>query len=483
MSGTYDLRRFYDGPLGEDFAASSPLHFLPDLDGEALDRLRQRFVVLASGEGANEDIGESWHGGRTCSAARASPTASTRGASSGRTTGRCGGRCCRSTWRTWPDMGTQTAQGTTERQTAIRWMLRDLQALEHMLAERMFETDITRIGAEQEMFLVDGSWQPSPRALAILADLADGHFTTEVGAFNLELNLDPQVFTGTCLSLLEAQLDQLLAVARAVAGAAGLNVVLAGILPTIRKGDLSMDNMVQNPRYLALNTALMSLRGEDYELHIKGTDELRVRQDSVMAEACNASFQVHLQVDARRLRQPVQRRPAARRAGAGVRHQLAGPVRQAAVGGDPDRPVRAGGRHAPARTAHARSQRPRHVRQRLGDDLDHRAVPGGHHAVPPGARAGRLRRPLRRARRRPDADAPGVAAAHRHGLALEPRLLRHHRRRAAPAHREPRAAVRADRRRRGRQRRAVARSDARRRTPAIRRSTGCCRSRSPARTS
>ncbi len=61
MSGTYDLRRFYDGPLGEDFAASSPLHFLPDLDGEALDRLRQRFVVLASGEGANEDIGESWH--------------------------------------------------------------------------------------------------------------------------------------------------------------------------------------------------------------------------------------------------------------------------------------------------------------------------------------------------------------------------------------------------------------------------------------
>ena len=193
-------------------------------------------------------------------------------------------------------MGTQTAQGTTERQTAIRWMLRDLQALEHMLAERMFETDITRIGAEQEMFIVDGSWQPSPRALAILADIADGHFTTEVGAFNLELNLDPQVFAGTCLSLLEAQLDQLLAVARAVAGAAGLNVVLAGILPTIRKGDLSMDNMVQNPRYLALNTALMSLRGEDYELHIKGTDELRVRQDSVMAEACNASFQVHLQV-------------------------------------------------------------------------------------------------------------------------------------------------------------------------------------------
>ena len=195
-------------------------------------------------------------------------------------------------------MGHQTATNTTDRQTAIRWMLRDLQALEHMLARDMFERGITRIGAEQEMFIVDGSWQPAPRALSILAEIADGHFTTEVGAFNLELNLDPQVFSGACLSTMEAQLDQLLTVARAIAAAAGLNIVLTGILPTIRKGDLSLDNMVQNPRYLALNDALMSLRGEAYELHIKGMDELRVRQDSVMAEACNASFQVHLQVSA-----------------------------------------------------------------------------------------------------------------------------------------------------------------------------------------
>src|SRR4051812_12284893 len=142
-------------------------------------------------------------------------------------------------------MGTQTAQGTTDRQTAIRWMLRDLQALEHMLAQEMFETDITRIGAEQEMFLVDGSWRPAPGAVNLLTAIGDGHFTTEVGAFNLELNLDPQVFTGDCLRQVETQLDQLLTLAQACAGAAGLGVVLAGILPTIRKGDLSIENMVQ----------------------------------------------------------------------------------------------------------------------------------------------------------------------------------------------------------------------------------------------
>jgi esterase/lipase superfamily enzyme len=60
MSGTYDLRRFYGGDVDDDFFWASPLHFLPGIDGEQLDILRGRFVVLASGEGANEDVGESW---------------------------------------------------------------------------------------------------------------------------------------------------------------------------------------------------------------------------------------------------------------------------------------------------------------------------------------------------------------------------------------------------------------------------------------
>jgi esterase/lipase superfamily enzyme len=60
MSGTYDLGRFFNGPIGDDFALSSAARFLGGLDEAALDRLRDRFVVLASGEGANENIGESW---------------------------------------------------------------------------------------------------------------------------------------------------------------------------------------------------------------------------------------------------------------------------------------------------------------------------------------------------------------------------------------------------------------------------------------
>ena len=60
MSGTYDLARWRNGYWSDDYFYSSPKDFLPGLDGPVLDRLRTRFVVLATGSGAWEDPGESW---------------------------------------------------------------------------------------------------------------------------------------------------------------------------------------------------------------------------------------------------------------------------------------------------------------------------------------------------------------------------------------------------------------------------------------
>jgi esterase/lipase superfamily enzyme len=61
MSGTYDLRRFYDvTEFTDDFWVSSPLHFLSKLEGRHLDVLKTRLIILASGEGRAEDLGESW---------------------------------------------------------------------------------------------------------------------------------------------------------------------------------------------------------------------------------------------------------------------------------------------------------------------------------------------------------------------------------------------------------------------------------------
>ncbi|MGD0065518.1 MAG: alpha/beta hydrolase-fold protein [Streptosporangiaceae bacterium] len=60
MSGSYRIERFYDEAWSQDLYYAAPLQFLPNLGGPQLDRLRQRWVVLASGEGEWEDVGESW---------------------------------------------------------------------------------------------------------------------------------------------------------------------------------------------------------------------------------------------------------------------------------------------------------------------------------------------------------------------------------------------------------------------------------------
>ncbi|PZR08646.1 MAG: hypothetical protein DI536_24390 [Archangium gephyra] len=62
MSGTFDIRRFMSSErFGDDYWVSSPLHFVPTLSGPHLDKLRQRFILIPSGEGKAEDINESWN--------------------------------------------------------------------------------------------------------------------------------------------------------------------------------------------------------------------------------------------------------------------------------------------------------------------------------------------------------------------------------------------------------------------------------------
>lgn len=177
-----------------------------------------------------------------------------------------------------------------------RAVLRDLQALERMIREDCFEKGIRRFGAEQELFLVGNGWRPAPLGTAVLERLQDGPFTPELALFNLEINLPPERLEGDPFTRVERQLTALVERAREAAAAEGANIVLCGILPTLAKSDLTLDQITPKPRYRALNEALNRMRGGEYHLRIEGTDELIVRHDSVMLEACNTSCQVHLQV-------------------------------------------------------------------------------------------------------------------------------------------------------------------------------------------
>ncbi len=184
-------------------------------------------------------------------------------------------------------------------QQFVRNLLRDVQALEYMLENDWFETDIIRIGAEQEMCLVDAhTLKPAPVNIEALEKMKKYPWVeTELARFNLETNLEPREFSGHALRLMEKEnLDKLEKIRKKVQRM-DTEIILTGILPTLRKFDLEMHNLTPKKRYFALMDAINSqLIGNAYELRLMGIDELLVKHTSPLLEACNTSFQVHLQV-------------------------------------------------------------------------------------------------------------------------------------------------------------------------------------------
>lgn len=184
-------------------------------------------------------------------------------------------------------------------QRFVRNLLRDVQALEYMLEEGWFEDDIVRIGAEQEMCLVDKkTFKPATIAMEVLAKTKNWPWLeTELAKFNLETNMIPRVFEGDCLSKMEAEVNEYLTKIKKKLEGFDADLILTGILPTLRKFDLDMENLTPKERYKALMEAINSqLIGSSYELRLMGIDEILVKHDSPLLEACNTSFQVHLQV-------------------------------------------------------------------------------------------------------------------------------------------------------------------------------------------
>jgi CBS domain-containing protein/gamma-glutamylcysteine synthetase len=178
-------------------------------------------------------------------------------------------------------------------------VLNDLKALESMLDAGMFEEGVYRIGAEQEMFLVDSAMHPAGLSTEIIESAADPRLTTEIGRFNLEANLTPLLFEGPALRHMEDELNDVLNVVRRTASKFDAGVVLAGILPTIQMSDLSQANLTPNPRYEEIDRMVTKLHGDDRAIQIKGIDELNLTLKDTFIEFCNTSFQVHLQIGAR----------------------------------------------------------------------------------------------------------------------------------------------------------------------------------------
>ena len=176
---------------------------------------------------------------------------------------------------------------------------RCLEALGRLLERPGFGVGPRTIGAELELFLIDGDGHPLARNQAILADAGDPRLTLELDRFNLEVNPSPSPLAGQPLTGLGRELEGALESVRTTARAHGGRVAMVGILPTLRDQDLHRGAITDAPRYRALDWSLRRVRAEPFEIEIQGRDPepLRVVRDNIVMEGANTSFQVHLRVD------------------------------------------------------------------------------------------------------------------------------------------------------------------------------------------
>ncbi|MBO0811708.1 MAG: glutamate--cysteine ligase [Microlunatus sp.] len=169
-----------------------------------------------------------------------------------------------------------------------------LDVLARMLAEQRFDAERPMTGLEVELNLIDDRFEPAMQNAQALASIADPQFQTELGRFNLEINVPPRELAGGGLGWFEQFLRR--AMLEADQKISGARLVIIGILPTLRPEHAIMENLSANPRYALLNEQVLQARGEDIVISIDGHEQLRLVSDSVMPEAACTSTQVHLQV-------------------------------------------------------------------------------------------------------------------------------------------------------------------------------------------
>ncbi|WP_088319100.1 glutamate--cysteine ligase [Kineosporia sp. R_H_3] len=172
-----------------------------------------------------------------------------------------------------------------------------LDVFERMLSTTHFDAEQPMTGLEVELNLVDADYQPFLGNMAVLEEIADPAYQTELGAYNIELNVPPQPLAGDASLRLEASLRASLNAAEEKANRRGGHIVMVGILPTLMPEHLAGESwMSPSARYQALENSIFAARGEDIHLDITGVERLATYADTLAPESACTSVQLHLQV-------------------------------------------------------------------------------------------------------------------------------------------------------------------------------------------
>jgi gamma-glutamyl:cysteine ligase YbdK (ATP-grasp superfamily) len=172
-----------------------------------------------------------------------------------------------------------------------------LEVFARMLAESRFEPARGSFGLEIELNLTGDNGEPAMVNAAVLEAIADPDFQTELGQFNVEINVHPRLLGGHVFDELEEAARGSLNAAEKQSRTVGAHMMIIGILPTIGPQHLNAESFSANPRYALLNEQIFAARGEDLEIAIAGVEKLTTHADTIAPEAACTSVQLHQHVE------------------------------------------------------------------------------------------------------------------------------------------------------------------------------------------
>jgi len=172
----------------------------------------------------------------------------------------------------------------------------NLAALKLLLDRPGFGLGPASFGAELEMYIIDGDNQVAPVYDYLIERCSDNQLQAELNRFNIEYNLSVVQAQGSPFLGIEQEIAKVIATLNHYAADKGCRVLPIGILPTLRKSDISSDMISDLPRYHALAQGLRQMRDGPFEIAIDGKNPLAFTTDDVALEGANTSFQFHWRV-------------------------------------------------------------------------------------------------------------------------------------------------------------------------------------------
>ena len=184
-----------------------------------------------------------------------------------------------------------TEQDYSKYQERIREQLNVLSDLIRMPG---FGGENYRFGGDVSVYLVDSDLDVSCDNLSILSQCGDPRINLGANKYQLRYQLSSIATSGAAFDAVAEELGELHQLTDDACRGRHLKVLPIGILPTLRRADITSNNMTDTSLQKALRGGLQRLRGESYRLQIGDAVPLEFTCNDITLEGANSAFNFHL---------------------------------------------------------------------------------------------------------------------------------------------------------------------------------------------